>query len=100
MPSVSRHRLFAALALCASPLAFAQQGPEPRRDGPSLRESIQRVERETGGEVLRADTRPFNGREVNRVKVLMPEGRVRVVTDDPRRRNDRERRPDSRSRDE
>ncbi len=47
--------------------------------------SVSRVERETGGKVLSAERRNRGGREVNRIKVYTPEGRVRVMWDDPRR---------------
>ena len=46
---------------------------------------MQRVERETGGTVLSARPIRRGDREVYRMKVLTPEGRVRVVQDDPRR---------------
>ncbi len=49
-----------------------------------LRSSVNRVERETGGRVLSAERRSQAGREVNRIKVYTPEGRVRVMWDDPR----------------
>lgn len=98
--------IFAA-GLGAAVTAHAQQGravgaPVGAGTPSSLRESIRRVERETGGEVLQARPTPWNGREVNRVKVLTPEGRVRVVTDDPRQASaERERRRrDSRRRDD
>jgi len=41
------------------------------------------VERQTGGEVLRAEPMQRDGREVYRLKVLTADGRVRVVQDDP-----------------
>lgn len=54
------------------------------KDRSSLPESINRVERETGGRVLSAERRHQGGREVNRIKVYTPEGRVRVMWDEPR----------------
>lgn len=47
--------------------------------------SVRRVERQTGGEVLRAEPMQRDGREVYRLKVLTADGRVRVVQDDPDR---------------
>jgi hypothetical protein len=41
------------------------------------------VERETGGEVLRAEPMQRDGREVHRLKVMTADGRVRVVQEDP-----------------
>lgn len=52
-------------------------------DSSSLPESVRRVERQTGGEVLRAEPMQRDGREVYRLKVLTADGRVRVVQDDP-----------------
>ncbi|MEO8159980.1 MAG: hypothetical protein ABI588_01070 [Arenimonas sp.] len=66
--------------------------PPPRQDPPAqdrdrneggLPDSVRRVERQTGGEVLRAEPMQRDGREVYRLKVLTSDGRVRVVQDDP-----------------
>ena len=57
------------------------------RDG-DLPASVRRVQRETGGEVLKAQPmQRGDGHEVYRVKVLTPQGRIRVVEDDPPRRD-------------
>jgi hypothetical protein len=57
---------------------------EPTRDEKgSLPDSVRRVERQTGGEVLRAEPIQRDGREVYRLKVMTSDGRVRVVQDDP-----------------
>lgn len=48
----------------------------------TLPDSVRRVERETGGQVLRAQPIERDGREVYRVKVLTPQGRVRVMEND------------------
>ena len=53
--------------------------------GGGLPDSVRRVERQTGGEVLRAEPMQRDGREVYRLKVLTADGRVRVVQDDPER---------------
>lgn len=59
----------------------------------ALSDAVRRVERESGGgQVLSAERVPFDGRDVNRVKVVDPSGRVRIYMDDPQqgreRRND------------
>jgi len=46
-------------------------------------DSVRRVERQTGGEVLRAEPMQRDGREVYRLKVLTADGHVRVLQDDP-----------------
>ena len=68
--------------------------PPPQRDPPrdtqndpsALPDSVRRVERTTGGEVLRAEPMQRDGREVYRIKVLTADGRVRVMQEDPRER--------------
>jgi uncharacterized membrane protein YkoI len=53
---------------------------ETRRDGISLDEAVARVRRETGGRVLSAEARDSR----YRIKVLMPNGAVRVINVDAR----------------
>jgi len=59
-----------------------ERGKAEQGDG-NLPASVRRVERQTGGEVLRAEPMQRDGREVYRVKVLTSDGRVRVIQDDP-----------------
>ncbi|HJW47328.1 MAG TPA: hypothetical protein VJ484_12700 [Lysobacter sp.] len=56
-----------------------------REDHRALSDAVRRVERRTGGQVLSAERVPFDGRNVNRVKVVDSSGRVRVYVDDPQR---------------
>ncbi|WP_281780903.1 hypothetical protein [Lysobacter auxotrophicus] len=89
-----------AAALCASAGAVSAQGrggPPDRGDGgdrsdrghgrgndrQALSDSVRRVERRTGGQVLSAERVPYDGRDVNRVKVVDSSGRVRIYMDDP-----------------
>lgn len=65
-----------------------------------LPDAVNRIERETGGRVLSAERRTRGGREVSRIKVYTPEGRVRIMWDDPTRDRDRERSALDRSSDE
>jgi hypothetical protein len=62
--------------------------PQPKANRSSLPDSVRRVEKQTGGEVLRAEPMQRDGREVYRLKVLTADGRVRVVQDDPGDRGD------------
>jgi hypothetical protein len=74
-----------ALALLV-PALFAAAGAHAQSADPGqLPETVNRIERETGGRVLSAQKSQRGGREVNRIKVLTPEGRVRVMWDDPQR---------------
>lgn len=68
MPSIVRFALIALLWLLAALPAEAA----------TLKEAIEQVERETRGKVLSADTIRTRGTVVYRIKVLMPDGRVRI----------------------
>lgn len=63
-----------------------QRATEPRREAPgrSLSDAVREAERRTGGQVLSAEPRDEDGRPVYRVKVLTPDGRVRVLHLDAR----------------
>lgn len=89
--------LSALLVLLLLPLGAAAEG---RDDAPAeppleLRDSVRRVERETGGRVLRVEPVRRGGQDTYRMKVLTPEGRVRVMQDDDSRGESR--RPSGRS---
>ena len=60
----------------------------PPRNPTSLSDSVRRAQRETGGQVLGAERVQYDGREINRVKVMDDRGRVRYMDDDPQRSRD------------
>ena len=101
MFSVSRlaRRVLHSILLIGTGSVWAQAPPHAPPPSPaqakgnrsSLPESVRRVERQTGGEVLRAEPMQRDGREVYRLKVLTADGRVRVVQDDPSERKDDDR---------
>lgn len=62
-------------------------------DHRALSDAVRRVERRTGGQVLSAERVPFDGRNVNRVKVIDSSGRVRVYMDDPQGQGRRQSEP-------
>lgn len=64
----------------------ATQAHQARAERHSLAESVRRVERQTGGQILSAERVPFDGRDMNRIKVVDSTGRVRVITEDPQGR--------------
>lgn len=80
-------------------LGHAQSRPQPPAEarlsprapafappsGQGMPEAVRRVERQTGGQVLNVESMRFQGREIHRVKVLEPGGRIRIVVDDPGR---------------
>lgn len=60
--------------------------PPPRQaQASSLSDAVRRVQRETGGQVLGAERIQFDGRDINRVKVMDDRGRVRYMDEDPQR---------------
>lgn len=59
--------------------------PSKQHNRISLSDSVRRAQRETGGQVLGAERVQFDGREINRVKVMDDRGRVRYMDDDPQR---------------
>lgn len=71
--------LFAAFAL-----ALPAAAEEARTQRSEMGERIQQVERD-GGRVLRAERMQREGEDVYRIKVLTPEGRVRVLHDERKR---------------
>jgi hypothetical protein len=77
----------------------ARQERDRSQDRGSLPDSVRRVERQTGGEVLRAEPMQRDGREVYRLKVLTADGRVRVLQEDPKDPPAGERPPKRRDRD-
>lgn len=81
------------LLILAIAFGLPAQAQEEARETSSEREDagnrVRQVERD-GGRVLQAEPMQRSGREVYRLKVLTPEGRVRVL-DDSRRRDDRPR---------
>ncbi len=88
MIPVCHTRALLPIALLASLLCLS--APLSAREGAAnLQEAIAQVQRETGGRVLSADTVATGTREVYRIKVLTPDGRVRVVTRPSRVGNNR-----------
>ena len=52
-------------------------------DQRALSDAVRRAERATRGQVLSAERVQYDGRDLNRVKVVDDRGRVRVYWDDP-----------------
>ena len=78
------------------PPSQRQDSPPPRPNRSSLSDSVRRAQRESGGQVLGAERVQFDGREINRIKVMDDRGRVRYMDDDPQRRRNRSGNEDSR----
>lgn len=67
------------------PASRREDSPPARANRTSLSDSVRRAQRETGGQILGAERVQFDGREINRVKVMDDRGRVRYMDDDPQR---------------
>lgn len=67
----------------APPLPTGQRTPKRYED--ALSDSVRKIERTTRSQVLTAERVPYDGRNVNRIKVIDDRGRVRVYMDDPAR---------------
>jgi hypothetical protein len=85
--------LAALLGACAqafaAPPGRQPQGrgnDHPQRSDDALSDSVRRIERSTRGQVLSAERVPYDGRNVNRIKIVDDRGRVRVYMDDPQSR--------------
>lgn len=65
--------------VCAAGFVAVPDAQARDRSG-SLQEAIDEVQREPGGRVLAADIVRAGPRELYRIKVLTPDGRVRVIT--------------------
>ncbi len=75
---------FALLVVLSAPAGAADDEERYAR----LPESVRRVEQETGGKVLQVRPIQRGDREIYRMKVLTPDGRVKIMQDDPKRRRD------------
>jgi hypothetical protein len=88
--------LFAALGLPMA--AYAANDRDKNRQNPQggqdrttpqhdhqrdLSDAVRRIERKHGWQVLSAEPVEYEGRQVNRIKMVDDRGRVRVIMDDP-----------------
>jgi hypothetical protein len=98
-----KHRIFPALLgcalLCSAALALARKppaAPAPPGRPASLEQAVKQVQHATRGHILAADTVSRGKSNVYRIKVLTPQGQVRVVQmhSNPRARP-RQGKPDS-----
>lgn len=58
---------------------------EKGRPGLTLDEAVEQARRETGGRILSFETEDRNGRPGYRIKILTPDGRVRIIRKAPNR---------------
>ena len=67
------------LLILAAALAVTMYAPFSRAAEISAQEAVDRVQQETGGKVLNAQTLRMGKRKIYRIKVLTPNGQVRVI---------------------
>jgi len=70
-----------ALLLGVAPVWAANKNNQQQPQQPQQSDTVRRIERETGGRVLKVEPIHRGGSQMNRVKVLTPDGRVRVMRD-------------------
>ncbi len=70
--------LFGGAVAPAKPAAAASARVAQASNGISLEQATQMVRQQTGGQVLRAETKRDKGRVVHRIRVLTEDGRVRT----------------------
>lgn len=85
------------LLLCLAAVSATAAGAADRTSPPlvvaqaeirvSLGQAVDRVARQTGGQIISAKTITRNGRAIHRIRVLVSEGRVRVYEVDARTGN-------------
>jgi hypothetical protein len=70
------------LSACLPALLLVLPAHAAPQDGPSLtlEDAVTRVQQETDGKILSADPRRLGRRTEYRIKVLTPDGHVRIIT--------------------
>ena len=75
--------LLAALAGGAAAAGGSRHAPPPRKPEPhqqmSLEQAVRQVQHQTNGRILAADAIPSGRNKLYRIKVLTPDGHVRVM---------------------
>lgn len=76
--------LIATLLLCLTPLPVTASPAETfyglvASKGMSLDAAVRQVRQQTGGRILSAETITRDGKKMHRIKVLLPDGTVRVM---------------------
>lgn len=82
-----------ARSVQAPPAGRVEAPVRGHHDDRILAAAVRRVERRTGGQVLSAERVPYEGRSLNRIKVVDASGRVRIYMDDPREAQPANRQP-------
>ena len=68
--------IFLTLALAGTVTQAKQPHPENHTN---LDQAVQQVKKQTGGRILSAKTKNNDGQQVHKIKVLLPNGKVRII---------------------
>ena len=75
--------LLVCCSLLPVPVSAAHSNNTPwllASNGMSLDAAVRQVRQQTGGRILSAETVQGNGGRIHRIKVLLPDGTVRIMT--------------------
>lgn len=78
-PGPYHRRVMRPIAVVLLALALIAPLPAAAQRAVDLRDAVERVQRQTGGRILAAETVRIGRQKVYRIKVLTRDGRVRVV---------------------
>ncbi len=70
--------LLPALPAAAAPVGAGGLLRVARQQGESLDAAVARIRKQTGGRILSAETVTRHGKRVHRIKVLLPNGHVKI----------------------
>ena len=68
--------IFLTLSLAGTVTQAKQFQPENHTN---LDQAVQQVKKQTGGRILSAKTKNNDGKKVHKIKVLLPNGKVRII---------------------
>ena len=71
--------IFLTLFLAGTMAQAKQFQSENHNSQTNLDQAVQQVKQQTGGRILSAKTKNKDGRQVHKIKVLLPNGKVRII---------------------
>ena len=71
--------IFLTLFLAGTVTQAKQVQGESHNGHMNLDKAVQQVKQQTGGRILSAKTKNNDGRQVHKIKVLLPNGKVRII---------------------
>ena len=71
--------IFLTLSLAGTLTQAKQFQSESHNSHTDLDQAVQQVKQKTGGRILSAKTKNKDGRQVHKIKVLLPDGKVRII---------------------